>query len=73
MMKAKHEITLEKLEKDGWTIDHSALCSYYRYAGSISEMASRRGREYCRLHVGKCVGRYQKTLVLSRAINQKGE
>jgi hypothetical protein len=69
----KHRITrgwatIAELVDQGWTISHSALCATYRYAGSVSAMQTRKGREYCRVHHGKTVGvhTWQVTTVMTR-------
>lgn len=76
MKKAKHEITLEKLEKAGWKVVRRALYRGYKYAGTISPMRTKNGNEYCRVHIGHCKSArkhgyhmtFQETLVLYKPI-----
>jgi len=61
--------TYERLIDEGWHFDHSALCSSYRGAGTVSEMQTCGGFDYCRVHYGRVVkGRYQVTDVMRRAV-----
>lgn len=63
------EITQNELEAQGWRFDHHATYRGYRPAGSISDMADRKGSEFCRIHVGKSCGKnkeYQETIVMRR-------
>ena len=76
MKTAKHEITLEKLERDGWKVVRRALYHGYKCAGMISTMRTKNGNEYCRLHIGHCKSAringyymtFQETLVLYKPI-----
>ena len=73
MREAAHIETEKRLEEAGWTYSHEALINDYRSAGTVSEMQSRNGYKYCRVHCGKCVTRwcYQITHVYKRPISQK--
>ena len=71
MKKPAADLTIEKLINDGWKISHNALVSQYCFAGAVTPMKSRNGKEYCRVHHGKSVkGRFQITTVMER---QEGE
>lgn len=67
MKKPAADLTIEKLINNGWKISHSALVSRYCFAGAVTPMKKRNGKEYCRVHHGKSVkGRYQITTVMER-------
>lgn len=67
MKKPAADLTIKKLIDNGWRISHNALVSHYCFAGSVTPMRSRNGKEYCRVHHGKSVkGRYQITTVMER-------
>ena len=70
MKKSAGDQTISKLIEEGWRVSHSALVSRYRYAGTVSEMRPRNGRQYCRVHHGRCVGNHtwQITTVMYRDI-----
>ncbi len=70
MKKPAGETAIEKLIDAGWTVSHSATVNRYRYAGTVSPMERRNGREWCRVHHGRCVGKrsWQVTTVLYRAV-----
>ena len=65
------EVTRERLEAEGWYFDRYATSRGYRPAGTVSEMATRKGFEYCRIHEGKCCGKNkesQETIVMRREL-----
>lgn len=64
------EKAIERLEAQGWECSHDATCNRYQFAGTVSEMRTRGGYEYCRVHHGKSVGRwcYQLTTVMRRPV-----
>ena len=71
IMKIAANIATEvRLTAAGWEYDHTATCSIYSPAGSVTAMQTRNGYEYCRVHCGRCVGRhcYQITYVYRRAL-----
>lgn len=62
--------TEEKLMNEGWQYSHTATVNRYEPAGSVSKMQTRKGFEFCRVHVGKTVGKHcwQITYVYYRQI-----
>lgn len=72
MRKPAGEKTIEQLIAAGWTVSHTATTDTYRFAGGISTMRPKNGRDYIRVHHGKCVGphRLQITTVLYRAAKE---
>ena len=66
----RSEITEAKLEKEGWTYDRTATSRGYKAAGSIDEMQSRGGYEYCRVYTSECKGKdkYQLTHIYKRQL-----
>lgn len=68
MKKTAGDTTIEKLMDQGWKVSHTATVNRYRYAGTVSPMQSKDGMEFCRVHHGKCVGKYtyQITTVMYR-------
>lgn len=74
-MKARYLATCEKLRSSGWIYDHEALCNNYRYSGEVSDMATRKGNYFCRVHVGKSYRgnngyQYQLTIVYRKPITK---
>lgn len=70
MRKTAGDKTIARLIDEGWTVSHTATVNRYMFAGTVSPMRNRGGREWCRVHHGRCVGRrsWQITTVLYRAI-----
>ena len=62
------EKTVDELIADGWTFDRRVTFRGYYYSGYVSNMKSRDGYDYCRVHTGSSIsrGRYQITLVYRR-------
>lgn len=53
-MKNNYENKYNELIDNGWTLSHNALYNGYHYSGTVTPMKNRQGKEYCRLHIGKC-------------------
>ena len=64
------ESTEKELCEKGWKFDHPATIKGYLAAGSVSQMRSRHGYEYCRVHTSKTkhCGQYQITIVYRRKL-----
>lgn len=70
--------TVNRLIDEGWNVSHSATTLQYKYAGVVSTMRSRNGKEYCRVHQGKTVNMrayghmftFQMTTVMCREITK---
>lgn len=62
--------TEERLTAAGWEYSHTATVNFYSPAGTVTDMQTRKGYEYCRVHCGRCVGRncYQITYVYRRPL-----
>lgn len=50
--------TIERLQLDGWTFDHWAMWKGYKYAGSITQMETKKNVEFCRVHDSKTTYKY---------------
>lgn len=68
MRRTAADVTIENLSKQGWKISHNALTNHYCFAGAVTPMTKRNGKEYCRVHHGKSIknGHYQETTVMMR-------
>ena len=73
-MNNKYDQTIERLEAAGWIYSHTATVRNYRYSGTVSNMQSRGGYEFCRVHIGKSYnvksGGYWYTLQLTRVFRR---
>ena len=65
MRKNSYDATCARLEKQGWTLDRTALCKYYASSGAITAMDPKDGFAFCRVHVGKCHGVWKNGYLFS--------
>lgn len=65
----KAEKTQLELVRQGWKYDHRALVKGYNYAGTVDDMRSKDGFDYCRVYTSEChmrrTGRYFTTFQIS--------
>lgn len=60
----------ERLMAEGWIYDRSAMQRGYKAAGTVEDMATRKGVKYCRVYTSTCAGRhkYQLTYVYRKEV-----
>lgn len=66
----KSEIQEERLKAEGWEYDHSAMQRGYKAAGTVEDMATRKGFDFCRVYTSTCSGKnkYQLTYVYRKEV-----